>query len=503
MMNGNLELIDQINTGNNIRIKKMQLFQIEEKNILEIIIQDRARNEVGDITSLANSIKMVGQLVPILIDEENILIDGLHRIEAIKSLGLETIEVRTVSGITKDDHVLIEMLSNMDRKEFAWHEEIELKYKLHNYWKDASDKDGSTWGYRETAKRLHCSLGGLSTDLAFAEALKVFPELKKQSTKGRARELYKAFGDQATAIQRMDSFTDAEKERLDKLQAGVMPEVKKVRLVPRTREEILATKLDSEAKVFKADPELFTEEEKETLTNINVIYVAENYKTFLDKIPDNSVGLVELDPPYAIDFNENYGKANGIESKATDWTEKELYEFYFNYLPLIYNKMLEASWVLCWTGKEHFVEINKIATSIGFQVQQPGAWVKTGGSTNQPKKCLISNWEMFLLFRKGNAQFNTPSLSSAVNIDVSNAAQRIHQWEKPIKLYDHFFKALCRPGTIFLSPFAGSGNCLISAAKTRMMPIGCDKSQKYIPQFYQRLEQYTGISADINGLAGD
>jgi len=51
-----------------------------------------------------------------------------------------------------------------------------------------------------------------------------------------------------------------------------------------------------------------------------------------------------------------------------------------------------------------------------------------------------------------------------------------------------------------LSPFAGSGNCLISAAKVRMMPIGCDKSQKYIPQFYQRLEQYTGISADITGI---
>jgi len=485
----------------------MQLFQIEEKQIAEIIIKDRARNEVGDITSLANSIKMVGQLTPILIDEENVLIDGLHRLKAIESLNLATIEVRVVSGITQDDHVLIEMLSNMDRKEFAWHEEIELKYKLHNYWKEAADRDGTTWGYRETAKRLHCSLGGLSTDLAFAEALKVFPELKKQTTKGRARELYKAFGDQATAIQRMDSFTDEEKTRLENLQAGIMPEVKKVKLQPKAAKLTTdnLTQADSvvSEKTFKADPELFTEEEKETVQNIQVIYVAENYKTFLDKIPDNSVGLVELDPPYAIDFNENYGKANGIESKATDWTEKQLYEFYFNYLPLIFNKMLDASWVLCWTGKEHFIEINKIAESIGFQTQQPGSWIKTGGSTNQPKRCLISNWEMYLLFRKGNAQFNTPSLPSAVNIDVSNAAQRIHQWEKPIRLYDHFFKALCRPGTIFLSPFAGSGNCLISAAKTRMMPIGCDKSQKYIPQFYQRLEQYTGISADINGLSGD
>ncbi len=471
----------------------MQLFQIEEKQIADIIIKERARAEVGDITSLANSISMVGQLTPILIDENNVLIDGLHRLEALKSLNHATVEARVVAGITQDDHFLIELLSNMDRKEFAWHEEIELKYKLHNYWLKAAKRAGKTWGYRETAKRLQCSLGGLATDLAFAEALKIFPELKQQSTKGRARELYKALGDQATAIQRMDSFSPEEKERLAKLQAGAMPEIKGPKTITKPSQPI-------ENKTFKADPELVTEEEKETLQNVSVIYVAENYKTFLEKIPDNSVGLVELDPPYAIGFNENYGKASGIESKACDWTEKQLYEFYFNYLPLIYTKMLDSSWVLCWTGKEHFIEINKIASDIGFQIQQPGAWIKTGGSTNQPKRALISNWEMYLLFRKGNAQFNTSSLPSAVCIDASNAAQRIHQWEKPINLYDHFLKALSRPGTIFLSPFAGSGNCLISAAKARMMPIGCDKSQKYIPQFYNRLENYTGISAEVGGI---
>jgi len=233
---------------------------------------------------------------------------------------------------------------------------------------------------------------------------------------------------------------------------------------------------------------------------IQVIYVAENYKTFLEKIPDNSVGMVELDPPYAINFNETYGKANQIESKATDWDEKDLYDFYFNYLPLIHQKMLDGSWVLCWTGKEHFVETTKIAQDIGFIVQQPGAWMKTGGSTNQPKRNMVSNWEMYLLMRKGDAQFNVPSLASAINVKTVAGSQRIHQWEKPIELYDHFLKALGKPGSIFLSPFAGSGNCLISAAKANMVPIGCDKSQKYIPEFYTRLENYLGISATVTGV---
>lgn len=482
----------------------MQLFQIEERKITDIIIKDRARSNTGDVSSLASSISMVGQLTPILINSDNVLIDGLHRIAALKELGKETIEVRVVNGITEDDHVLIELLSNLDRKEFLWHEEIDLKYKLHSYWVEEAKATNTSWGYRETAKRLKCSLGGLSTDLAFAEALKVFPILKTQSTKGRAKEAYKALGDQAKALQRMGSFTETEKDRLSALQNGTM-------ITPINKNTIGEQALKNTAEARKKvkaleedsgedNGEDAYEEQQEPAGKIQVIYVAENYKTFLDKIPNNSVGLVELDPPYAIDFNANYGKTNKIQSKAQDWNEKELYEFYFNYLPLVYEKMLDASWCLIWTGKEHYIQINDIASKIGFTTQQPGAWLKVGGSTNRPKTNMASNWEMFLLLRKGNAQFNTPSFPSAIQINTVAAANKIHQWEKPIELYDYFFKAISRPGSLFMTLFAGSGNCLISAAKARMVPIGCDKSQKYIPQFYQNLENYLGITADVEGI---
>ncbi len=473
----------------------MKFFQIEEKLVKDIIIKDRARMDVGDVSSLADSIAMVGQLAPVLVNSDNVLIDGLHRIRAIEHLGRDTIEVRVIDGISQDDHTLIELLANMDRKEFKWHEEIELKYKLHNFWKSAAEQEGKSWGYRETAKRLKCSLGGLSTDLAFAEALKVFPELKEQTTKSRAKELYKRLGNQAAAIQRMDSFSDEEKKRLMDLQAGVT-EIPIKNTVP----DVVAKSVEYTKEKADEAKKVVIETEKVAQRKIQVIYVAENYKTFLNKVPDNSVGMVELDPPYAINFNKIYGKTSKIKSKATDWTEKELYEFYFNYLPLIYQKMLDGSWLLCWTGKEHFIEITKIAQDIGFIVQQPGAWIKKGGSTNIPKKNMISNWEMYLVMRKGEAQFNVSSMLSAISVETVASANRIHQWEKPIELYDHFIKALGKPGTIFLSPFAGSGNCLISAAKANMMPIGCDKSQKYIPEFYVRLENFLGISADVDGI---
>ena len=477
----------------------MELFQIEKRLVTDIIIEDRTRTEVTGIDELADNISIIGQISPILIDSNNHLIDGLRRIRAIQKLNQSDIEVRVIDIISKDDSFLIELLSNCDREPFAWHEEIDLKYKLHNHWKEAAEKKKKPWGYRETSKRLHCSLGGLSTDLAFAEALKIFPELREQSTKGRAKEVYKAIGKQATALQRMNNFTDEEKDRLKKLQSGDLDIAKNtigkdaIKDTDKARKKVKSVEDDY-------DDEEYSDEDDVPSPQFKVIYVAENYKTFLKKIPSSSVGVVELDPPYAIDFDTTYGKASKIESKAIDWSEKELYEFYYNYLPLIYEKMIDASWVLCWTGKEHYMETNRIAKETGFDIQQPGVWLKPGGSTNQPRKNMISNWEMFLLFRKGEAQFNTPSLLSSIDMATVPSSQRIHQWEKPIALYDHFLKSISTPGTIFLSPFAGSGNCLISAAKFKMQPIGCDKSQKYIPQFYENLQNYLGINACVTKL---
>jgi len=468
-----------------------KLLQIEKRSPDEIIVLNRSRQDVGDITDLANSIISVGQLNPILISSENVLIAGERRLRAIQKLKRKTIEVRVVDGVTAEDQILIELLENLHRKDFTWHEDIDLKYKLHCTWKNQAKQNGQDWGYRSTAKRLRCSLGGLSSDLALSEVLKIFPELKEQATKSRAREVYKALGEQAKALQRMNNLSDEEQENLRKLQAGTI-DLPNKNTVP---DHVIEGTKEAADKVANL------EEDKSSLDlNVKVIYISENYKKFIDKIPNGSVGLVELDPPYAIDYNTNYGENNNKLRTSDDWKEKELYDFYYNYLPLIYEKMIDASWVLCWTGKEHFAKTRQIANDIGFFTQEPGVWVKTGGSTNVPKKNLVSNWEMYLLFRKGNAEFNTPSLLSAINVPTVPPSQRIHQWEKPIALYDHFFKALAKPGTIFLSPFAGSGNCLISAAKTRMLPYGCDKSNKYIPQFYSRLQNYLGITAEIGGI---
>lgn len=66
---------------------------------IESIVVDpesRIRKDAGDLSSLENSIRKVGLLNPVVIDEERRLIAGYRRLMACRNLGLERIPVRVL-----------------------------------------------------------------------------------------------------------------------------------------------------------------------------------------------------------------------------------------------------------------------------------------------------------------------------------------------------------------------------------------------------------------------
>ena len=64
--------------------------------ISDIKVKNRIRKDLGDISSLAASLKKYGQISPILITKKNLLIAGERRLEAAKALGWKTISAVTV-----------------------------------------------------------------------------------------------------------------------------------------------------------------------------------------------------------------------------------------------------------------------------------------------------------------------------------------------------------------------------------------------------------------------
>jgi len=466
-----------------------KLFKNATIDIDKIKIKTRGRKDLGDLTELKQSLQKSGLINPILIDSNNLLIAGERRLTVAKKLGWNQIDVRISPEINRDNLLLLEMMENVARKDFTWSEELELKKALHEYWSDLAVQENQKWGFRETAKKLNVSLGGLSTDLVLAIAIKTFPKLTEYETKTKAKAAYKKMGEQAQAIQAANNLSPEEKINLKNMMSGKLKSVQD----KKGKSKLLCSQHEDSVPVTETKTNGSTIEHQELKSKnkkYEVAYIITKYNKFLNDIPDNQVGLIELDPPYAIDFNTNYGQVSNIKSKATDWTVEKLFNFYTSTLPILYNKLLDNSFILCWTGIEHWIKINQLAEQAGFKVQQkPGVWVKPGGSCNSPKTTMISSYETFLLFRKGNATFNTPSFPSVIHFDPAPATQRIHQWEKPLDMYRYFCSALGRPGSLFLSLFAGSGNALIAATYERMIAMGCDESQKYVYEFYNRFNK--------------
>ena len=106
----------------------MELIDIE---IEKVVVKNRIREELGDLTPLERSIKDVGLLFPIIVNENNVLISGERRLAACKNIGASNIPALRID-VDEDSMQALDIQSseNLCRKPLTNIEiekEIELK----------------------------------------------------------------------------------------------------------------------------------------------------------------------------------------------------------------------------------------------------------------------------------------------------------------------------------------------------------------------------------------
>ena len=96
----------------------------------DIKVKNRIRQDLGDITGLADSLKRFGQISPIVINKKNVLIAGGRRLEAARYLGWKTINA-VVTDITDELAQLeYEVEENIQRRDFSQEETEEAIRKI-------------------------------------------------------------------------------------------------------------------------------------------------------------------------------------------------------------------------------------------------------------------------------------------------------------------------------------------------------------------------------------
>jgi ParB family chromosome partitioning protein len=104
-------------------------------SLTDIKVKKRIRKDLGDITSLAESMKRFGQISPILLTKSNVLIAGERRLEAARLLGWRTINA-VIAEIPDDlTQIEYEVEENFQRRDFTPEESADAVmriYKLKN-----------------------------------------------------------------------------------------------------------------------------------------------------------------------------------------------------------------------------------------------------------------------------------------------------------------------------------------------------------------------------------
>jgi ParB family chromosome partitioning protein len=80
-----------------------------------IVIRKRIRKELGDISGLTESLRIHGQLTPIIINRKHELIAGFRRLQAAKRLGWKSIEAVMIDRPTEQQKLTVEIEENIQR----------------------------------------------------------------------------------------------------------------------------------------------------------------------------------------------------------------------------------------------------------------------------------------------------------------------------------------------------------------------------------------------------
>ena len=389
---------------------------MNEIEIVKIKWNDRVRTDYGDIQELSNSIKTLGLLQPIVLDENDTLLAGGRRVTACALLKKTHIPFVRISELSPLLKLEVELEENIRRKNFTWDEEVKLKQAIINLKSTLHPEWSSTKINEETARMFNQSVRSVQRDISLATAIKLNPELVKEKEKH-------------TALSKVRRIADI-----------------------KHREISLATSTP-------------------ILDDIRMGDARELIKT----IPDKSVDLILFDPPFGVDYTNEiritdyvtiYGDLSDKPNEIYQLNEEIISHFPRIMKPNAHCYIFCASSTLLRENLYHLFSKYLTVPPI------PLLWLKATGDNKNPSTRFTINYEPFFFCHLSNPKMlNKYHIATFIHNSLSASAKH-HPAEKPISLYRELVELSSIKGEVVFDPMMGSGNSLVAAKQLGRKIIG-------------------------------
>jgi len=412
----------------------------------------RVREDFGNMVWLIDSVREKGIIQPITVSSEMLLIAGHRRLKAAREAGLE--KIPALVRELKDGEIdlrEIELLENIARKNFTWQEEAAAVKQIDDLYRAKNVQ----WSQRKTAQLLNIGVAGVNRALQLARAADAIPEIAEMRTADDALK----------SIKKME-----ENVIIQELRSRQQAQVANVNGGPGLNKGI-----------------------KDMLKIADANYVIGDAFVELAALAnERQVHVIECDPPYGINLNEQ--KRGHEESTSTVSSYEEVpADQYIQFLTKLSKELYRVAgkdcWLVMWYGPTWHTEVKKALEQAGWTVDDiPAIWVKPSGQTNAPEMYFARCYEPFFLARKGKPVMVKRGRSNIFNFSPVPGQKKYHPTQRPIELIQEILSTLAIDLQTVLIPFLGSGTTLRAAYKCGMKAWGFDLNGEYKDRFMLAVE---------------
>lgn len=431
----------------------------------EVVVLEEIRRHLfplrpEEYRELRASIEREGVREPLVVwprDGELVLVDGHHRYEIARELGLECpLAEREFSGLE-------EVLDWVDRNQIARRNLTDAQFavvigRIYEREKRQGARTDLTCGQNDhksqtgsaaTAKKIASEFGvGEKTVRRAAEFARALDAVRQKAPAVAEKILLDQVPDALTELPKLAARPEQLDAVVQKLAAGEAKKVKEaLRLVKTENRERRLLEREEEAKRLD-------------LPDCRLL-LGDLLEAGKD-VPDGSVHAVITDPPYGKDYLDLYDRLGLLAARV----------------------LVDGGVCLVMTGQAHLADVI-LRLSKHLTYVWTLAYYTPGASTQVFGRRVKSNWKPVLYFSKGS-----PSWEHVNDVIVSNGRdKRFHEWGQSESGMAQIIERFTVPGQVVLDPFCGAGTTGVAALRLGRRFIGIDTDARALLRARLRLEE--------------
>ena len=223
-------------------------------------------------------------------------------------------------------------------------------------------------------------------------------------------------------------------------------------------------------------------------TNSNIKIIKGFAEEELKNIPDKSVDLIIIDPPYSINYNTNFRDGSSETLGKITLDNDKIFKTFPVVVRECFRVLKDNTALYCfcrWDVSERF----KAILSKYFTIKNNLIWVKNNWSMGDLEGSYAGQYENILFCIKGKHKLNNGRSPDILKFDRVAGKSLLHSHQKPLKLLDFLIKKSSKVGDVILDCYAGSGSTLLSAKRLHRQGIGIELEDKHIQTIKMRLNK--------------